>query len=194
MLSLANSETNCGCVGAVGQRYSLSKGLIVRVPDAELETPGTIKVDNIAGNMCKIVCGSAVRSTNILPDETLFFGYEELDFDLRMKEAGYAILTDASLYKRYRLQANRIGFQSKRGLKKPQHKLWRDYYSARNLLFIAKKQKRYATILLLLTRFSVKSIIGFRFGLKYGMRNFSCNMYAMFHFFINKSGKTILSS
>lgn len=193
LLTCAKSVTNCGCVGAVGQRYNDSKGLIVRVPDAELDNPGFINVDNVAGNMCKIVSGNFVRTTNIFPDENLFFGYEELDFDLRMKEAGYMLLTDASLYKRYRIQANRIGFHSKRGLKKPQNKLWREYYSARNLLFITKKHNRSLTVFLLMIRFSIKSLIGFRFGLQYGAKNFFCITLAMFHFVINKSGKTILS-
>ena len=49
LLNRAQQTKNCGCVGAVGQRFNLKKALMVRVPDKELDQEGIIMVDNIAG-------------------------------------------------------------------------------------------------------------------------------------------------
>ena len=126
LLALAARSEKCGCVGAVGHYFNLKKGLIKRVADEQLEGTGNISVDNIAGGMCKIVKGAAILQDNILPNEKLFYGFEELEFDLRLKKAGYVLLTDKDLYKRNRINANRIGYQLKRGQKKEFTKLWRE--------------------------------------------------------------------
>jgi len=189
LLKLANDNEECGCVGSVGQRFNRKNGLIERVSDYELEGLGYLQVDTIAGNMCKIVNSKIIKNTFILPDESLFFGFEELDFDLRIQNSGYLLLVDKELYKKHRVNANRIGIKVKRGTKKPIVDLWRQYYSSRNSLFILKKNNLNRAIVLNILRTIFNMANGFRFGLNYGKKNLEFNSLALYHFCIGKKGK-----
>jgi GT2 family glycosyltransferase len=192
LITLAKSKINCGCVGTVGQRFNRKNGLIIRVSDSELEGNGFIEVDNIAGNMCKIVNAKAILDKKVLPAADLFFGFEELDFDLRLQNAGYRLLTDRGIYKKHRVYYNRTNLEIKRGIKKPTHRLWREYYSTRNSLMVLYKNKLYLAMILSLMRYSFKIISGFKFGIKYGFTNAVFLIKGIIHFLIGKTGKTIL--
>ena len=194
LLKIGSANSKCGCVGAVGQRFNQKNGLMIRVPDAELNGTGIVEVDNIAGNMSKIVNASVVVQSGILPDESLFFGFEELDFDLRIKEAGYSIIADSELYLRNRIHHNRLGFKLKRGLKKPIDKLWREYYSTRNLMLIIKKQKKYSTLSWLLFKNMIKSILAFKHGFRYGIKNFKYIFLGVFDFLRDRRGNRNFAS
>ena len=189
LLSLAQQHDNCGCVGAVGHHFNVKTGLINRVADHELEGEGSIAVDNIAGGMCKIVSANVFRKHHILPNEKLFYGFEELEFDLRVKNAGYSLLTDKELYKRNRLNANRLGYKLKRGLKKQESSLWREYYSTRNMLYILRQHHSGKAVTTLFVRSLLKSIAGFRFGLQYGITNAGFILKALFHFLKGTTGR-----
>lgn len=192
LLKIAIDNQRCGCVGSVGQRFNRKNGLIERVPDIELEGVGYLHVDNIAGGMCKIVNSKIIKNTFILPDESLFFGFEELDFDLRIQNAGYLLLADKELYKKHRINANRIGFKVKRGTKKPIVDLWRQYYSTRNSLYVLKKNNLQKAIILTSLRTIFNILNGFRFGLNYGKTNLKFKSLAFYHFCMGKKGKQII--
>jgi len=49
-----------------------------------------------------------IRKHQIFPDEKLFFGMEELDFDLKIKKIGYSLLVDRPFYHQHRLRGNRV--------------------------------------------------------------------------------------
>ena len=189
LLKKAELTDNCGCVGVVGQYFNKGNGLMVRVPDDELEGNGVIQVDNIAGNMCKIINADVCLNAKVYPDESLFFGFEELDFDLRMQEAGYVLLVDKELYKRHRLKFNRIGLKIKRGIMKDEKRIWRDYYSIRNSLIILKKNKLFSAFFITILRSFLKVISGFRYGIAYGIANARVILYAIIHFLLGKRGK-----
>lgn len=191
LIKLGMSKQDCGCVGAVGQYFNKSNGLIVRVPDTELEKVGPLKVDNIAGNMSKIINASVVRDHHVLPDETLFFGLEELDFDLKMAKTGLRLYTDRGLYQRYRIESNRVGIKLTRGGKKDSNKLQRDYYSTRNGLRIMKSNNLYLPLLFNLLRAVYKILYGFKFGSSYGKKNAKHIWTGLLHFITGKSGKFV---
>jgi glycosyltransferase involved in cell wall biosynthesis len=188
LLQLALKDNRCGCVGTVGQRFNKKNGLIDRITDAELEGEGFFQVDNIAGGMCKIINAEVVNKSAILPDDELFFGFEELDFDLRLQQAGYILLVDKVLYKKHRSYYNRMNLNINRGKRKSYNRLWREYYSTRNTLKILQKNKKYKAISINLMRFILKSIIGFRYGLQYGLRNAKYIFRGIFHFLLRKKG------
>lgn len=188
LIQLASTNEKVGSVGVVGQRYNRRTGLMIRVPDKELEGRGHLSVDNIAGGMCKLVNADVVRKNQILPDSSLFYGFEELDFDLRIKNEGYSLLADKEMYKKHRAYYNRLGLQIKRGEKKEKHALWREYYSIRNSLIILKKNKLYIALFITLIRISIKSIVAFRFGFSYGKKVLKNATIACIHFCIGKRG------
>ncbi|MEN9963757.1 MAG: hypothetical protein RL582_852 [Bacteroidota bacterium] len=191
LIKLGVAEKDCGCVGAVGQNFNRKNGLIERIPDVELDARGSLQVDTIAGNMSKIVNANVIRDKKILPDETLFFGLEELDFDLRMSKGGYKLYTDRNLYKRYRVDSNRLGVKLIRGGKKDSNKLQRDYYSTRNGLYIMKKNNLYFALFFNMLRAIYKIILGFRFGVFYGKRNAKYIWSGLAHFIMGKKGKFV---
>lgn len=188
LLKIALANKKCGCVGNVGQYFNKKTGLMIRVPDYQLEGKGIFEIDTIAGNMCKIINADVCLKAKVYPDESLFFGFEELDFDLRLQQAGYTLLVDKELYKRHRLYWNRTEFIIKKGVKKDLNRLKRDYYSIRNSLIIIKKHKLFTAFSLTLFRTLLKIIRGFRYGIGYGYKNAKFIIYALFHFFVGKKG------
>jgi len=188
LLKLIQSNNSIGCVGSVGQYFNMSGALMRRVPDKELEMEGLLSVDNIAGNMTKIIRAAAVRDKGILPDESMFFGFEELEFDLKLKKAGYSIACDRQLYKRHRLLHKRQGLHVRHGDKKDARGLAREYYSTRNMLYILKKNNSYRGMLIFSVRTAFKILRGFRFGWRYGTENLKILTTGMFDFVAGNSG------
>ena len=191
LLNLADSIPDCGCVGAVGQYFNRKNGLIERVLDEELQKTGELKVDTIAGNMSKIIKADVVLKNKVLPDESLFFGMEELDYDLRMQKAGYNLYVDRSMYLRYRTQSNHLGKNVKRGLKKDSSRMQRDYYSTRNGLFIFKKNGLILALLINIFRIFYKMITSFKYGSNYGKRYSKYLWKALRHFLKGKKGRVV---
>ncbi len=188
LLQTAVGNKKCGCVGTVGQYFNKKNGLMVRVADSELEGSGSLVVDNIAGGMCKIVNATVCTKANVFPDESLFYGFEELDFDIRLQRAGYVLLVDKELYRKHRVYYNRVGLHYVRGLKKDMNRLWRDYYSTRNSLIILWKNAYYQALFISFCRFSLKLVTSFRYGVRYGILTCRMIIKALLHFFIGKRG------
>lgn len=188
LLKIAKNEPKCGCVGAVGQFYNRKSGKIVRVKDEELEGVGSFKVDNIAGGMCKIVNSKVYIESHVLPDESLFYGFEELDFDIRLQNAGYDLRVDKMLYKKHRLHYNTLNKKKKRGVRKDENKIWREYYSTRNSLIIQNKNNYSRVVIQSYFRYMLKIINGFRFGFKYGMKNAKMILLGISDFQFNRKG------
>jgi GT2 family glycosyltransferase len=191
LLKMADSIPDCGCVGAVGQYFNRKNGLIERVIDEELQKNGELKVDTIAGNMSKIINADVVLKNKVLPDESLFFGMEELDYDLRIQKAGFNLYVDRALYLRYRVQSNHLGKNVKRGLKKDSGRMQRDYYSTRNGLFILKKNGLMLALLINIFRIFYKMITSFKYGSNYGKRYSKYLWKALRHFLKGKKGRVV---
>lgn len=191
LLGMAEKMPACGCVGVVGQKLDRKKGLLVRFTDLELEGSGALKVDCIAGNMYKLVNGSAIRSFAVLPDPSLFFGFEELDFDLSLQRAGFNLYVDKEQFRKHRDYFNRTGVSVQRGKRKEVKKLRREYYSIRNSLIIFRKNCMWTSLMTTIIRSKLKLFAGFRFGFTYGCKQAGYVSLALFHFIIRRTGNTI---
>jgi rhamnopyranosyl-N-acetylglucosaminyl-diphospho-decaprenol beta-1,3/1,4-galactofuranosyltransferase len=122
-------------VGMVGTRFDRRRGRPERVPDRDLEA-AVVDVDWIAGNQLPIYAVQAVRRHGVF-DPTLFFGFEELEYGLRLRAAGERLVVPGAMALSRREQRGRVGLgprvPSKGGM------AWRRYYSARNLLLITRR-------------------------------------------------------
>jgi GT2 family glycosyltransferase len=168
LVNLAESYNGkCGQVGMVGSRFNKWTGLLGRFTNEELRNNAYIEVDTIGGGQCKIVSGKCILN-GILPEEKLFFGFEDLDFDLSQKEAGYRILVHSDLFLGCRERWNRMAVSNTVVRKKDERVLWRDYYSIRNALFIMKKHRHYLAFLSILAVSFGKSLLSYKHGLRYG--------------------------
>jgi len=74
-----------GGVGSNGGRFDPKTGEIRRVPDAELRGP--VDVDYLPGGALPLYRARAVRDVGT-PMAELFFGYDDLEFGLRLRAAG----------------------------------------------------------------------------------------------------------
>jgi len=131
-------DRNTGGVGLSGTRFDDRRGRIVRVPDDELHGP--VPVDSIAGNQYPIYRCAAVRQVGPLRPE-LFFGFEELEFGLRLGRAGWSLYGHGPRWHAGRRAGGRLGHTAtpSRALDEP---TWRRYYSLRNLIYILRARGR----------------------------------------------------
>ncbi|MDN3204692.1 glycosyltransferase family 2 protein [Algoriphagus sediminis] len=188
LLAISTKNPFAGVLGCVGQFFDRKKGVIKRVQTRLLEKKEIVEVDYVAGGMCMLV-SSEVAKKKIAPNPKLFFGFEELDFCLKVSRAGYALMVDCSLFLEARQAAKRLNFE--RPLYQKKNNLIREYYSLRNLLMISDTLTLKAMKLRLYQKWVLKSFYGFRFGINYGLKNFRLIWLAIYHYNKGVSGKTM---
>jgi GT2 family glycosyltransferase len=168
LLQLADSyKGNCGQVGVVGHRLNKFTGILKRTTNEELKQCEYVKVDTIGGGMIKIISGKSILD-GVVPEAKLFFGFEDLDFDLAQKAAGYDVVVHSGLFLALREKWNRMQVKRVITKKKDERVLWRDYYSIRNLLFIMRKNRHYAAFFSVLFVSFFKSVLSYKHGFRYG--------------------------
>jgi GT2 family glycosyltransferase len=188
LLQLAE-ELQPGIIGAVGHMFNTRNGTIKRLHTNVLK--GVLEVDTVAGGDCMIINAEVIKR-GVLPDEKLFFGFEEFDFCFRVRKAGFKIVVDGDLFYRYREVSGNLNKKRKLlNLKTSNTYLAREYYSKRNLLYIFKKNNLFLPLLNLILRSLLKGLIGFRHGISFGFKNLRMVFRALFHGLTSTMGKTI---
>lgn len=187
---LAKKDVNpfCGVLGAVGHFFDRKKGIIKRIQTRLLEKKDWVQVDSIAGGMCMLVSSDVVRA-GILPNKDLFFGFEELDFCLKVSRKGYSLIVDCSLFLEARKASNRLDY--KQPFYRYKKNLVREYYSLRNLLYISDSLTLNSMKKNLLVKGFAKSFYGYRYGPIYGFKNMKMIYLAFYHYFTEVKGKTL---
>lgn len=188
LIKTALSDPKCGCVGSVGQFFNRKTGFIKRVPDELFQKETIMSVDTIAGGMSKIVNGRMINHLNIFPDEKLFYGFEELDFDIKIKSAGYSLLVNSNFFLKHRLKFNRVGLPNRKYQKKSKAGLYREYYSTRNILYIFYKNNFKKAFFIFFIYSFLKQFLRFKDGIEMGLYGFKITFIALFHFLIGKMG------
>lgn len=189
LIRLLNTSDSVAVAGAVGHHFDPRTGNIIRLSDEELQkTERPIPVDSVAGGMSMIIRADVVQK-GILPDERFFFGFEELDFCIAIKNAGYSLAVDPDLYRRCRARAGKLGYKRPVYIRKKETSLVREYYSLRNLLLIASKNKLTRMKLNLYLKWILKLAIGFKFGWNYGYKNAAMILSAFRDFNTGKFGE-----
>jgi glycosyltransferase involved in cell wall biosynthesis len=126
-----------GAVGLVGARFDARRGRLVRPHDDELTGPVT--VDYIAGGQLMMVRVAAAREVGVF-DEALFFGFDDLDYCLRLRRHGYGVYAHGGEWREARRRYGRLGPDVEPPARRTS--AWRRYYSVRNLIVI---MRRYTT-------------------------------------------------
>ncbi|QBZ97870.1 glycosyltransferase [Flavobacterium sangjuense] len=188
LLDLAQSLPYCGSVGCVGHFFDPKKGIINRVPNIQLQGKGHIEVDTIAGGMTKIVNGKMIREYDILPEKEFFFGFEDLDIDLKIQKAGFHLYVDKEIYLNGRIKSGKINLHVRKINKPTLQTLWREYYSIRNLMYIFWRNKLYSAFLRILVVKSLKMVFNFRYSFAIGCYTTKITLLAFAHFFQGKMG------
>jgi rhamnopyranosyl-N-acetylglucosaminyl-diphospho-decaprenol beta-1,3/1,4-galactofuranosyltransferase len=133
---LRAQQSNVGAVGVCGARFAPSRARSIRVTDDELTD--VVRSDWIGSGNFPLYSVHAIRAVGVF-DEQLFFGFDDLDYGLRLGAAGFGLYVHGGLWHRERTLDGRLGFDATpaRTLGEP---TWRRYYSLRNLIYILRKQ------------------------------------------------------
>lgn len=169
IVELYKDPGNIGIIGAVGIRFDFLRTKTIRLNDSDLS--GILEVDMIAGGHFPII-NRRVIDIGILPNKDIFFGFEDLEFCLRVKKAGFKILISGEELMRNRVRANRIGYSRPAYKKKRKSSLWREYYSVRTIVLILKfNEKAYIPLTYFFFRTAFKALFTFMYGWAYGSEN-----------------------
>ena len=87
-----------GGVGVIGSAFDRSSGRMRRLADDELR--GSIDVDYIGSNQFPMYRVGAVPHETGVFDPALFWGYDDLDYGLRMRRAGFRLVISGKLARR----------------------------------------------------------------------------------------------
>ena len=139
-------------IGLATARFDRRSGRLLLVSEAERASGTPIRGDYIGGNRLPIYRVAAIRDVGVF-DPKLFFGFEELDFGLRLRRAGYSLYEYRSPGHREWAESAARAAEGPRWGRSPgfgmpsarvREPTWRDYYNLRNLIYILKKQGRHA--------------------------------------------------
>jgi GT2 family glycosyltransferase len=187
-----HNHTDVGGFGMVGNVFNWQTGEMKRLPDQVLR--GALSVDIIAGNQQLILRREAIQAVG-LPDARLFFGYEEPEYCLRLRRAGYRLLVDGNLMREARARAGRLNLKQRRSLR-PRvslNDIWRQYYSTRNYIFMMRQTFQRPD---LAQREALKAIgralFSWRRGPKYGTAFASLQLRGVLDGYVSRMGRTVL--
>lgn len=135
--AMSGRDPRTAAVGSVGARFDLRRGRLVRPDDDELAGP--VPVDYIGGNQLPTYAVASVRSVGPTATE-LFFGFDDLEYGLRLRRAGYSLYADGDLWLRLRAHLGRLGARD--AAEVPPDPPWRRYYATRNLIWILRDHRR----------------------------------------------------
>lgn len=180
-----SENKNIGCVGAVGARWDWKKGESIRLSDTELH--GVVDVDVIGGSAHLIIHSSVVKTIG-LPVKDLFFGYEEFDYCLRAKQAGFRILVDGDLMKEYRVLAGRLNLKIHRTVSNISPV--RRYYSTRSYIYIMLKEFHRSDLALREScKAFIRCLLCWKHGFKYGITFVPLQISAVLDGYLGRLGK-----
>ena len=93
-IAQAAAHPDLAMVGKTGGRFDARRGRVIRLRDDELV--GAIAVDFVAGGQLPFIKVRALRAVGVF-DERFFFGFDDLDFGLRLRARGYRVLVEGSV-------------------------------------------------------------------------------------------------
>lgn len=123
-------------VGVAGAPFDWGRARLRRLTDAELAGP--LVVDEIGGNQLPLYRVRAIRDVGVF-DATLFFGFDDLDYGLRLRRAGWDLVVSGELLADARRHWGRTGRPLDASVVAPAQPPWRRYYTVRNLVAVLRK-------------------------------------------------------
>lgn len=190
IIYLQEKGIQAGMIGGKGGRFNTLTGRIKSLSNQQLREGPCVEVDSVPGGHSMLVNSEVVKA-GVLPDEKLFFGFEEFDFCLRIKSNGFKIFIRTEKWLKERVKTGNTDphYRWKGSSFGKTEKVWRGYYSTRNLLEIYRKNHFFSAFLFLLIKSVLKMGLGFRYGSDYGRKGFRAQVMALYDFFNGKFGR-----
>lgn len=124
-----------GGVGIAGARYSRRAGRVARLGDQALH--GIVEVDYVGGGQCPMYAADALRAVGG-PRAEMFFGFDDLDLGVRIVDAGWRVVVDGDRLAQLRARHQALLAANPPAVAAGRAVAWRRYYSARNLVAVAR--------------------------------------------------------
>ena len=124
-------------VGIIGARLNWRSGRILRLLDEELR--GCVPVEWVGTGNIPLYKVAALRRVGLF-DERLFFGHTEMEFGLRLRNAGLKVFANGDMWKERRAGVGQLGVVKRRS--RVCSLRWEKYYSLRNYIYIMKRLGR----------------------------------------------------
>lgn len=190
LLEIADKNPEAGVVGKVGGKFIPFRARTRVFENSELSS--VVEADYVTGGKQMIVSSKVVKA-GVLPDPKLFFGFEELEFCLRVKDAGFKVLVDGEgisearkkagkSAKNYRWKGKSIGDSTR---------INRQYYSVRNMLYILWSRGHFFGYLFFLLKNLIKIPVSIRYGTSYFIKFSKLTLIAIYHQWIGRYGQYI---
>jgi GT2 family glycosyltransferase len=182
---LQNKGVKIGIFGGKGGQFNKFSGRIQSLSNKELKQSKYLAVDSVPGGHTMLV-NSEVIKAGALPDENLFFGFEEFDFCLQVINRGFKNYVDTQSWLKVRRNANLVQDNYRWTSKSFGNAeiLKREFYSTRNLLSIFLKNRFLFPLLILMLKSLAKMFLGYRYGTDYGNKMFRIQFLALRAFFL----------
>lgn len=185
-----------GVIGSVGSDFNFKRGELRRFTNEELLTSEFLEASCIAGGMFPLIRADIIRQ-GILPNKDFFFGFEDLDFCLKVKKHGYKVIVPSKVMisrRKYsgswNLDSSTFRFRSFRSLN--HENAWRQYYSIRNMVYLFTYQFPSPKVILrYFIKTSIKSIFSLSNGVGLSVEIFYLYYLGFFHGLLAKLGMTV---
>ncbi len=186
---LTGNGIKLGIFSGKGGYFNKFTGRIKSLTNEELKKADFLEVDFVPGGHTLFVNSDIIKA-GLLPDEKLFFGFEDLDLCLKVKNSSFKIYIDSKswLKVRYRDKIFKESYRWKSRSFGKKETLKREFYSTRNLLSIFLKNQYYFAFTVLFLKSLGKMCLGFRYGTDYGNKMFRIQFLALRSFFLKKFG------
>lgn len=197
-VEMAARDPDVGGVGISGGRFDLRTGRVIRIGDADLDGPTV--VDHVTGGGLPAYRVGAVRHVG-LPTADLFFGFEELEYGLRMTDAGHTLYADGDVWLTRRATKREAGLlppedTSVRAANRTSVRLaeptWRRYYSLRNLIYLLRdRDLGWTAFKVSLLRGILKPLANLPLAPGMSARYLSMNLRALRDGWLGRLGRTV---
>ena len=186
---LTGKGINLGIFSGKGGYFNKFTGRIKSLTNIELKKADFLEVDFVPGGHTLFVNAEIVKA-GLLPDEKLFFGFEDLDLCFKVKDSSYKIYIDNQSWLKVRYKNNFLkdSYRWNNPSFGKKETLHREFYSTRNLLSILFKNKFYLAFTVVFLKSIGKMFLGYRYGLDYGNKMFHIQFMALRAFFLKKFG------
>ena len=129
-------DPRTGAVGHTGGVYRRRLGIWRRPEDAELV--GRVSVDVIGGGHLPMYRCAVIREVGVF-DRSLFFGFEEGEYGMRLRTRGFSMYADGPRWLNHRRALGVAETPSKQVRTALTTAAWRRYYGVRNATIVAKR-------------------------------------------------------
>jgi GT2 family glycosyltransferase len=191
-------DPSLGGVGFGGGRFLWRRARLYRPAYEQFERGGPVPIDYIAGGHLPLYRVAALRAVGTFAAE-LFFGFDDLEFGLRLRRGGfslYGLKPDREVARRERAKLSHMVEEKKRKIglryRLPEEPDWREYYALRNTVYILRSFGHSGTaIRVALVRGLLKPLANAVLSPRRGLRHLRLRSRAVRHGLVGRMGRTV---